>query len=1423
MSIKKNIFAPLASGLGATRRAAVLLLVMMLTAMTAWAEDVSYLDASGASQTCSTYTTINSSSTSFTAGWYVVSENVTIADRISVSGTVNLILCNGATLTAQHGITVGSDATFNVYAQTEDEATMGALNATTDFTNFNCAGIGGTNTSDAGAITINGGKITARGYAGAGIGSGHLSVGTITINGGIIDAEDGNFSYGAGIGGGSYNGKAGEINLNGGIISAKGIGSGYGGGDCAITVNISNGVKRIVATQTSDGGACIGKGHGASGTVTVVFKNNGSEVSGTDKDAVFYDSGEGSRRNIRVKAQSHTVTIASDIQGNVTADTEYALTGETITLTLGATVDASTLKVNDGTSDLTLTDIGNRKYTFVMPDANVTVTATVVETYSVTLPTGMEIVSATNAADGNGKYISGTTVTFKVNFLYTLTSDVSDGTNTLTADGSGNYNVTVGTADITVTATFERSSTIDLSQAPGDFTAIDGDVLTGSTSHTVTIANGASITLNDATISGGIACEGTAEITLVGTNSVSNTWYSSAGIQIGDSGTTLTIKGDGSLNAAGGSASAGIGLGRTWDANATGGSVVFEGGNITASGINGIGMGDVGNYMTASIDGIIIKGGTVNASLGSGDIFSGSTATIGAIKIYDTIDKVDASKITESVTYMHVDGNTETDVTASASTYFTIIEDGDRRIIEKKDDTDYSITIADNSENGMIACAATTAKYGDKITITATPDFGYRLSRLVVKDAQNNDVKSTGNSFFMPKSNVTVSAEFEQGVHGTTGFAWIHLAPGQGYVTDATIYDGVTTVNLQQGQPYQIMYDEYSYRAFLLDNDTYDATIPYSGGTGTFTDGNGTKFRVDYNGESGYYDITMTDAGNGKWSVSILKTVGQMDVVPDQTYTGSEIKPEPLVMAGSLSLNKGTDYVYSYTSNTNVGKAKVRATFQGDYESLGYVEKEFTIVNATPTAVEYTITDATGTDAQGTLGFYSDENCSTAISAAEEGATVYIKSTPNTGYELNSITTQKTVPSDAAESRRNTPATVEIALGGEVAVTAVDAANGIYKLTMPSSNVTVEATFTPITYSIEYELVGGTVATANPTEYTVESTPITLNNPTLEGYTFTFGGWTGSNGNTPQTEVTIAKGTTGNLSYKAVWYTEAAVKVVWDDMNDHDLLRPASVVATLSDGKQVTLNNGNNWTAKVEDLPAFDAENKVIAYTWTTSTVDGYELTSTSANGITTLAYSHTPTHDFTFATGQTWMTWCGSEEYALPSGLEAYTVSGLSADGKSVVLTPVETIAADTPLLLKGTAGTTYAALWSADGEATGLVSSTVGNVLTFYGNPTDDFITTGYTYEFGKTYVLYQGEFVLVDNNAGLPAHKCLLTLTTAAARQLTMSIGDETTGITTTNYTNSTNSEEAWYGIDGRKLQSKPATKGLYIYKGKKRIVR
>lgn len=71
-----------------------------------------------------------------------------------------------------------------------------------------------------------------------------------------------------------------------------------------------------------------------------------------------------------------------------------------------------------------------------------------------------------------------------------------------------------------------------------------------------------------------------------------------------------------------------------------------------------------------------------------------------------------------------------------------------------------------------------------------------------------------------------------------------------------------------------------------------------------------------------------------------------------------------------------------------------------------------------------------------------------------------------------------------------------------------------------------------LSYSISYILSGGSVS-GNPITYLENDLPVKLKNPTKAGYTFL--GWTGSNGNTPQTDVIIDKGTTGNLSYIANW------------------------------------------------------------------------------------------------------------------------------------------------------------------------------------------------------------------------------------------------------------------------------------------------
>ena len=82
--------------------------------------------------------------------------------------------------------------------------------------------------------------------------------------------------------------------------------------------------------------------------------------------------------------------------------------------------------------------------------------------------------------------------------------------------------------------------------------------------------------------------------------------------------------------------------------------------------------------------------------------------------------------------------------------------------------------------------------------------------------------------------------------------------------------------------------------------------------------------------------------------------------------------------------------------------------------------------------------------------------------------------------------------------------------------------------------ITLYAVWNPIEYTISYVLGANAYVTYpyNPTTYTIEDS-VELIKPTRSGYTFK--GWTGNNGETPQEDVTISKGTTGNLIYTANW------------------------------------------------------------------------------------------------------------------------------------------------------------------------------------------------------------------------------------------------------------------------------------------------
>ena len=79
-------------------------------------------------------------------------------------------------------------------------------------------------------------------------------------------------------------------------------------------------------------------------------------------------------------------------------------------------------------------------------------------------------------------------------------------------------------------------------------------------------------------------------------------------------------------------------------------------------------------------------------------------------------------------------------------------------------------------------------------------------------------------------------------------------------------------------------------------------------------------------------------------------------------------------------------------------------------------------------------------------------------------------------------------------------------------------------------NIMLEAIWSKSSYTITYDYDGGSAI--NDFSYAV-SNGYTLKSPTRSGCEFI--GWTGSNGTTPQINVTIMAGSTGDKSYKANW------------------------------------------------------------------------------------------------------------------------------------------------------------------------------------------------------------------------------------------------------------------------------------------------
>ena len=182
--------------------------------------------------------------------------------------------------------------------------------------------------------------------------------------------------------------------------------------------------------------------------------------------------------------------------------------------------------------------------------------------------------------------------------------------------------------------------------------------------------------------------------------------------------------------------------------------------------------------------------------------------------------------------------------------------------------------------------------------------------------------------------------------------------------------------------------------------------------------------------------------------------------------------------------------------------------------------------------------------------------------------------------------------------------------------------------------------------------------------------------------------------------------------------------------------------------------------------------------------------------------------------------------DFSQVEGLTAYFASGYNKDNLSLTMTEVTYTAPGAGMMLKGEAEHVYLVPIATEGSTTTanlLVGLTQATTVSQVQTENDE---TFYTFILAKVNNVINW-YKLAEESYPLRANIAYLKLPAAAipsqpeTDQVIMDFSGGSNGISTATATATNN--ESWYTLDGRLLQGKPATKGIYVNNGRKIVIK